>query len=109
MKNHRSRGLRGDGSPSFRHRAPSWPLALLWVGVPAACAPASVRSTQPVASAGASGSELELDAKAGEPRASGAVRLEKEHERLLRRRAEERLRLQLHIRDHDSRVVRDGG
>jgi hypothetical protein len=82
---------------------------MLWVTLLAACAPASLRSARAVASPDMSGSGLELDDQARQRRASGAVRLEKPHDAFLRQRAEERLRLQLHIRDHDSRIVRDGG
>jgi hypothetical protein len=108
MKNHRSPGLRGVSARRRRHRARSWLLTMLGLAALAACAPASVRSARAVASADTSGSGLELDAPAHR-RAPGAERLEKQHDAFLRRRAHERLRLQLHIRDHDSRIVRDGG
>lgn len=82
---------------------------MLGVTLLAACAPASLRSARAVASPDTSGSGFELDAQGTPPSASGAVRLEKQHGAFLRRRAEERLRLQLQIRDHDSRIVRAGG
>jgi hypothetical protein len=63
-------------------------LTTLGVSVLAACAPASVRSARAP---------------------FGDVRLEKERETLLRRRARERLRLDLDIRDHDGRSIREGG
>jgi hypothetical protein len=92
MKNHRSLGPRGVGSSCIQ-RARSWLAAMLWVttlgaSVLAACAPASARSARAP---------------------FGDVRLEKERETLLRQRARERLRLELDIRDHDGRSVRDGG
>jgi hypothetical protein len=127
MKNLRSRGLRGVGSSCSRHDARSWLEAMLSVSVLVACVPASSRSVETAASGvprgcraclpnaendaveGVRGSGLELDVKASQHRPLGDGRPEKERERLHRRRALERLRLELHIRDHDGRFVRDAG
>ncbi len=127
MKNLLSLGRRGVGSSCSCHYARSWLAAMLSVSVLAACVPASSRLAETAASAaprgcraclpnaendaveGVRGSGLELDVKASQQRALGDGRPEKERERLQRWRAQERLRLELHIRDHDGRFVRDAG
>ena len=101
-KDHGGHELPGVGSRCGRHRARSWLSTLLSVSVLAACAPARLRPAPTAAGA-------PLDAPAIRHRPFREVPLGTERERLLRQRAQERLRLELHIRDHDGRFVRDAG
>jgi hypothetical protein len=97
IENHRCHGLRECDLPCRRELSRWSVAAALAVGVLGACASASL----PCATA----ASVERSAAAA-PRSSGMTQ-QKERDELLQRRAQERLRLELQIRDHDSRLVRD--